>query len=77
MEKEFFRTVHNEPVPLYASDIEDSTFKLLKTFKLSKADSYLKYISNIKGVNTPMMYIGSWKTSFQMHIEDMNLGALN
>jgi len=42
---------------------------------MAQIDSFLRYVSDINGINKPMMYVGSWKTSFQIHQEDMNLGS--
>jgi jumonji domain-containing protein 2 len=33
--------------------------------------------SDLKGVNTPYCYIGSWKTLFCWHKEDLDLAAIN
>ena len=33
--------------------------------------------SKVRGVNTPYCYIGSWKTMFCWHKEDLDLSAIN
>ena len=49
------------------------------TWNLNNLESVLKYSmdTNLKGVNTPYCYIGSWKTLFCWHKYDLDLAAIN
>jgi jumonji domain-containing protein 2 len=49
------------------------------SWNLSNLESVLTYSleSPISGVNTPYCYVGSWKTLFCWHTEDLELSAIN
>lgn len=48
-------------------------------WNLSALDSVLSHAinSNVRGVTTPYCYVGSWKTLFCWHKEDLDLSAIN
>ena len=49
------------------------------SWNLGNLDSLLRYSmeTSVRGVNTPYCYIGSWKTLFCWHKEDLDLSAIN
>ena len=49
------------------------------SWNLGNLESVLTYAleAPIKGVNTPYCYVGSWKTLFCWHTEDLELSAIN
>ena len=49
------------------------------SWNLSNLDSVLKYAikSDVRGVTNPYCYVGSWKTLFCWHKEDLDLSAIN
>ena len=48
-------------------------------WNLNDLESVVKYSmdNKCKGVNTPYVYVGSWKTFFAWHKEDLDLSAIN
>lgn len=49
------------------------------SWNLGNLNSLLRYSmeTRVRGVNTPYCYIGSWKTLFCWHKEDLDLSAIN
>ncbi|QQP38442.1 Uncharacterized protein FKW44_019013, partial [Caligus rogercresseyi] len=61
--------------PIYGADITDSITD-------SDSPQYINYVNkdqneSYAGVTTPYLYMGSWKTTFSWHVEDMDLYAIN
>lgn len=50
-----------------------------KGWNLNQLDSILMegLSDQVKGVNTPYCYVGSWKALFCWHTEDLDLSAIN
>ncbi|EGR34612.1 jumonji family protein, putative [Ichthyophthirius multifiliis] len=74
----FWKNISFSP-PLYGSDIQMSIFDEGVKWNLNNLDSILSQglKQKISGVNTPYLYIGSWKTLFAWHKEDLDLGGIN
>ncbi len=67
--------------PIYGVDVEGTLFTSdisHPTWNLNNLENLLN-IFHIKlpGINTPMMYIGSWRAMFAWHVEDMDLYSIN
>ncbi|VEL35882.1 unnamed protein product [Protopolystoma xenopodis] len=69
--------------PLYGANISGSiTDSGQETWNIQKLDSILSFVFEqenikIKGVNTPYLYIGMWRSSFPWHVEDVELYSIN
>ncbi|KAL4483909.1 hypothetical protein ABPG72_013915 [Tetrahymena utriculariae] len=74
----FWKNISFSP-PLYGSDMQMSLFDDGVKWNMKEMRTIMNdgLNSNISGVNTPYLYIGSWKTLFAWHKEDLDLGALN
>ena len=75
----FWKNIAFSP-PLYGADIQMSLMgSSAGSWNLSNLESVLTYAleAPIKGVNTPYCYVGSWKTLFCWHTEDLELSAIN
>lgn len=75
----FWKNLSFSP-PLYGADIklsfmDDSAGAWNLNSLKSVLTSGLK--DPLPGINTPYCYIGSWKTLFCWHTEDMELSAIN
>ena len=84
----FWRSLGKGVSPYYAADIEGSLFtgQEHNNTKAGKRgwtmdgalSDMLRLIPNIvPGVNTTMLYIGTWKTMFAFHVEDQDLYSIN
>ena len=78
VEKKFWRTLKFSS-PLYGADAPGTLFDKGVLWNLSELDSTLTrgLKKNIKGVTSPYLYVGSWKTLFAWHKEDMDLYSIN
>lgn len=66
--------------PLYGADLLNTLMEdCAGEWNLNKLDTLLKSSmdNKVRGVNTPYCYIGSWKTLFCWHKEDLDLSAIN
>jgi jumonji domain-containing protein 2 len=76
---QFWKNIVYSP-PLYGADLlEDLMDEHAGAWNLGNLDSLLRYCmeTSVRGVNTPYCYIGSWKTLFCWHKEDLDLSAIN
>jgi len=73
----------NNTCPLYAADVNDSlmdddlhvwNFQSLQTILTEGME---EVGLEVKGVNTPYLYFGMWRTTFSWHVEDMDLYGVN
>ncbi|KAL4425515.1 hypothetical protein ABPG75_009531 [Micractinium tetrahymenae] len=82
LERQFWRNVTLNP-PLYGADIPGSLFDPgLKGWSLRRLRSLLSdtleaHGIRMPGVNEPYLYVGSWRSLFAWHTEDMDLHSVN
>ncbi|CAB4067560.1 KDM4 [Lepeophtheirus salmonis] len=82
LERKYWKSLSFVP-PIYGADITDSiTDPDCNVFNMAKLPSILQYVNqdqneSYAGVTTPYLYLGSWKTTFSWHVEDMDLYAIN
>lgn len=74
----FWKNITFSP-PLYGADIKGTLMNTPDEWNLSKLNSLLSKGLNqtISGVNVPYLYVGSWKSMFGWHKEDLDLYAIN
>ncbi len=67
--------------PLYGADIQNSLMDdTAESWNLNKLDSLVKVAfgeEKCSGVNSCYLYVGSWKSFFAWHKEDLDLSAIN
>jgi len=78
IEEMFWKSIAFSP-PLYGADMAGTLFEEGTTWNLGDLPGVLKEgLKNpISGVNNPYLYIGSWKTMFGWHKEDLDLYSIN
>lgn len=86
-EKKFWRCVMSGISglgdPIYGADVAGSLFANSPqlshpSWDLNKLENLLRVIQDeIPGVNSPMLYVGSWRALFAYHVEDMDLYSIN
>ncbi len=78
VENLFWKNISFSP-PLYGADIKGSVMDSGVQWNLTQLDSLLSkgLPRAISGVNVPYLYIGSWKTMFGWHKEDLDLYSIN
>eukprot|EP01033_Poteriospumella_lacustris_P014105 gene14105-10078_t len=68
-------------VPMYGADVPGTLFDGTEShpsWNLNHLDNMLQELPMIlPGVNTTMLYIGSWRAMFAFHVEDMDLYSIN
>ncbi|XP_042368685.1 lysine-specific demethylase 4A isoform X2 [Plectropomus leopardus] len=82
LERKFWKNLTFNP-PLYGADVSGTLYDpdvtewnighLNTILDTVESDSGIK----IKGVNTPYLYFGMWKSAFAWHTEDMDLYSIN
>lgn len=76
---QFWKNIVFSP-PLYGADLMSTLMdERAGPWNLNSLNSVLKdaLSTNIRGVNNPYCYVGSWKTLFCWHKEDLDLSAIN
>jgi len=78
VEEMFWKNIAFSP-PLYGADMAGTLFEPGTPWDLRDLPGVLKEgLKNpIAGVNNPYLYIGSWKTMFGWHKEDLDLYSIN
>lgn len=73
-------TFQGELAPLYAADqigsLFDSNFAYWNPNNLDTVLDCLKD-RKLKGIVSPMLYVGMWAATFAWHVEDMDLYSMN
>ncbi|KAM6938875.1 lysine-specific demethylase 4A isoform 2-T2 [Lycodopsis pacificus] len=82
LERKFWKNLTFNP-PLYGADVSGSLYDPDVTeWNIGRLNTILDTVENesgikIKGVNTPYLYFGMWKSAFAWHTEDMDLYSIN
>jgi jumonji domain-containing protein 2 len=78
VEEMFWKNIAFSP-PLYGADMMGTLFDPGVTWNLNELPGVLREgLKNpISGVNNPYLYVGSWKTMFGWHKEDLDLYSIN
>nr|XP_029488965.1 lysine-specific demethylase 4A-like [Oncorhynchus nerka] len=82
LERKFWKNLTFNP-PLYGADINGTLYDPDVTeWNIGHLNTILDTVEResgikIKGVNTPYLYFGMWKSTFAWHTEDMDLYSIN
>ncbi|XP_061744692.1 lysine-specific demethylase 4A isoform X2 [Nerophis ophidion] len=82
LERKFWKNLTFNP-PLYGADVSGSLYDPgVAEWNVGQLDTILDMVQHesgikIKGVNTPYLYFGMWKSTFAWHTEDMDLYSVN
>ncbi|KAL7396407.1 hypothetical protein ABVT39_005436 [Epinephelus coioides] len=82
LERKFWKNLTFNP-PLYGADVSGTLYDPDVTeWNIGHLNTILDTVENesgikIKGVNTPYLYFGMWKSAFAWHTEDMDLYSIN
>jgi len=83
LERKYWKNILFNPT-IYGSDIAGSLFdnEICKCWNLQNLNTVLqrqliKHNMCIPGVSTPFLYVGSYKSTFCWHTEDMELASIN
>uniref|UniRef100_A0AAY4BA72 [histone H3]-trimethyl-L-lysine(9) demethylase n=1 Tax=Denticeps clupeoides TaxID=299321 RepID=A0AAY4BA72_9TELE len=82
LERKYWKNLTFNP-PLYGADISGSLYDPNVTeWNIGQLNTILDTVEResgikIKGVNTPYLYFGMWKSTFAWHTEDMDLYSIN
>uniref|UniRef100_A0A674PCA8 [histone H3]-trimethyl-L-lysine(9) demethylase n=1 Tax=Takifugu rubripes TaxID=31033 RepID=A0A674PCA8_TAKRU len=82
LERKFWKNLTFNP-PLYGADVSGTLYDADVTeWNIGHLKTILDTVENesgikIKGVNTPYLYFGMWKSAFAWHTEDMDLYSIN
>ncbi|KAM9848656.1 lysine-specific demethylase 4A [Aulostomus maculatus] len=82
LERKFWKNLTFNP-PLYGADVSGTLYDPDVTeWNIGHLNTILDTVESesgikIKGVNTPYLYFGMWKSAFAWHTEDMDLYSIN
>ncbi|KAM4574217.1 lysine-specific demethylase 4A-like isoform 1-T1 [Fundulus diaphanus] len=82
LERKFWKNLTFNP-PLYGADVSGTLFDPdVSEWNMAHLNTILDTVESesgtkIKGVTTPCLYFGMWKSAFAWHTEDMNLYSIN
>ncbi|KAJ3599607.1 hypothetical protein NHX12_033563 [Muraenolepis orangiensis] len=82
LERKFWKNLTFNP-PLYGADVPGTLYDLdVAEWNIGRLNTILDMVESesgikIKGVNTPYLYFGMWKSTFAWHTEDMDLYSIN
>ncbi|XP_028259358.1 lysine-specific demethylase 4A [Parambassis ranga] len=82
LERKFWKNLTFNP-PLYGADVSGTLYDPdVNEWNIGHLNTILDTVENesgikIKGVNTPYLYFGMWKSAFAWHTEDMDLYSIN
>ncbi|XP_051752848.1 lysine-specific demethylase 4A isoform X2 [Ctenopharyngodon idella] len=82
LERKFWKNLTFNP-PLYGADVSGTLYDPDVTeWNIGHLNTILDTVEResgitIKGVNTPYLYFGMWKSTFAWHTEDMDLYSIN
>ncbi|XP_064186711.1 lysine-specific demethylase 4A [Anguilla rostrata] len=82
LERKYWKNLTFNP-PLYGADVNGTLYDSDVTeWNIGRLNTILDTVEResgikIKGVNTPYLYFGMWKTTFAWHTEDMDLYSIN
>ncbi|KAI1007892.1 hypothetical protein K3495_g341 [Podosphaera aphanis] len=65
--------------PIYGGDMPGTLFTdKTKVWDLRNLPGFLNYLDEkVPGINTTYLYVGSWKSTFSWHLEDVDLYSIN
>uniref|UniRef100_A0A671SQW0 [histone H3]-trimethyl-L-lysine(9) demethylase n=1 Tax=Sinocyclocheilus anshuiensis TaxID=1608454 RepID=A0A671SQW0_9TELE len=82
LERKYWKNLTFNP-PLYGADVSGTLYEPDVTeWNIGRLNTILDMVEResgitIKGVNTPYLYFGMWKSTFAWHTEDMDLYSIN
>ncbi|KAJ8375233.1 hypothetical protein SKAU_G00058130 [Synaphobranchus kaupii] len=82
LERKYWKNLTFNP-PLYGADVNGTLYDSDVTeWNIGRLNTILDTVEResgikIKGVNTPYLYFGMWKSTFAWHTEDMDLYSIN
>ncbi|XP_047669378.1 lysine-specific demethylase 4A isoform X2 [Tachysurus fulvidraco] len=82
LERKYWKNLTFNP-PLYGADVNGTLYDPdVNEWNIGRLNSILDTVEResgikIKGVNTPYLYFGMWKSTFAWHTEDMDLYSIN
>ncbi|TQS36103.1 hypothetical protein Golomagni_03456 [Golovinomyces magnicellulatus] len=78
LETAYWKHISYAP-PIYGGDMPGTLFTdKTKVWDLRNLPGFLNYLDEkVPGINTTYLYIGSWKSTFSWHLEDVDLYSIN
>ncbi|XP_053088012.1 lysine-specific demethylase 4A isoform X2 [Pangasianodon hypophthalmus] len=82
LERKYWKNLTFNP-PLYGADVNGTLYDPdVNEWNIGRLNTVLDTVEResgikIKGVNTPYLYFGMWKSTFAWHTEDMDLYSIN
>ncbi|XP_060775663.1 uncharacterized protein kdm4aa isoform X2 [Neoarius graeffei] len=82
LERKYWKNLTFNP-PLYGADVSGTLYDAdVNEWNIGHLNTILDTVEResgikIKGVNTPYLYFGMWKSTFAWHTEDMDLYSIN